>query len=127
MYIGLAGLGRERGRLPSDSGAPRDPRVHGSSVRADRRVHVARPRPGFIANWHITNGEAGWITGLFYAAYTVSLPVLVTRLVGRDVRRRVGARLPSLAAVGLVGQIAFIALRPRDLAGDRGVATSNAR
>ena len=28
--------------------------------------------------WHITNGEAGWITGLFYAAYTVSVPILVT-------------------------------------------------
>src|SRR5262247_3915390 len=34
--------------------------------------------PGFIATWHITNGEAGWITGLFYAAYTVSVPILVT-------------------------------------------------
>ena len=34
--------------------------------------------PTFIANWRITNGEAGWITGLFYAAYTVSVPVLVT-------------------------------------------------
>ena len=30
--------------------------------------------PGFIAEWHITNAEAGWITGLFYAAYTVSVP-----------------------------------------------------
>jgi predicted MFS family arabinose efflux permease len=34
--------------------------------------------PGFIADWRITNGEAGWITGLFYAAYTVSVPFLVT-------------------------------------------------
>lgn len=34
--------------------------------------------PGFIADRHITNGEAGWITGLFYAAYTVSMPILVT-------------------------------------------------
>jgi predicted MFS family arabinose efflux permease len=34
--------------------------------------------PGFIADWHITYGEAGWITGLFYAAYTVSVPILVT-------------------------------------------------
>ena len=34
--------------------------------------------PGFIADWRITNGEAGWITGLFYAAYTVSVPILVT-------------------------------------------------
>jgi len=34
--------------------------------------------PGFIADWHITNGQAGWITGLFYAAYTVSVLFLVT-------------------------------------------------
>jgi len=34
--------------------------------------------PEFIAGWHLTNGEAGWITGLFYAAYTLSVPILVT-------------------------------------------------
>src|SRR5262244_3618241 len=34
--------------------------------------------PQFIDRWHITNGQAGWITGLFYAAYTVSVPFLVT-------------------------------------------------
>jgi MFS family permease len=34
--------------------------------------------PGFIADWHISNGQAGWITGLFCAAYTVSVPFLVT-------------------------------------------------
>jgi len=28
--------------------------------------------------WHITNGDAGWITGLFYAACAVSVPILVT-------------------------------------------------
>jgi predicted MFS family arabinose efflux permease len=31
-----------------------------------------------MADWRITNGEAGWITGVFYAAYTLSVPVLVT-------------------------------------------------
>jgi len=34
--------------------------------------------PGFIADWHLSNSEAGWITGVFYAAYTLSVPVLVT-------------------------------------------------
>lgn len=34
--------------------------------------------PGMIARWSLTNSEAGWITGVFYAAYTVSVPVLVT-------------------------------------------------
>src|SRR5262247_3274183 len=51
--------------------------------------------PGFIADWHITNGEAGWITGLFYAAYTVSVPVLVT------LTDRVDPRAVYLTGVGL--------------------------
>src|SRR5262247_466813 len=51
--------------------------------------------PGFIANWHITNGEAGWITGLFYAAYTVSVPVLVT------LTDRIDPRSVYLTGVGL--------------------------
>jgi MFS family permease len=34
--------------------------------------------PRFLATWHITNSDAGWITGVFYAAYTVAVPVLVT-------------------------------------------------
>ncbi len=51
--------------------------------------------PGFITDWHLTNGEAGWITGLFYAAYTVSVPVLVT------LTDRVDPRSVYLAGVGL--------------------------
>src|SRR6266436_4514813 len=51
--------------------------------------------PGFIAEWHITNGEAGWITGLFYAAYTVSVPCLVT------LTDRVDPRSVYLTGVGL--------------------------
>jgi len=51
--------------------------------------------PGFIADWHITNGEAGWITGFFYAAYTASVPVLVT------LTDRVDPRSVYLAGVGL--------------------------
>src|SRR5262245_30107393 len=51
--------------------------------------------PGFIADWHITNGQAGWITGLFYAAYTVSVPFLVT------LTDRVDPRAVYLIGVGL--------------------------
>lgn len=51
--------------------------------------------PGFIAEWHITNAEAGWITGLFYAAYTVSVPILVT------LTDRVDPRSVYLGGVGL--------------------------
>lgn len=34
--------------------------------------------PGLMVDWGIDNTEAGWITGIFYLAYTVSVPVLVT-------------------------------------------------
>src|SRR5262245_44822214 len=51
--------------------------------------------PGFIDRWHITNGEAGWITGLFYAAYPLSVPVLVT------LTDRVDPRSVYLTGVGL--------------------------
>lgn len=34
--------------------------------------------PEFISGWQLTNREAGWITGLFYAAYTLAVPILVT-------------------------------------------------
>ena len=62
--------------------------------------------PGFIAEWHITNGEAGWITGLFYAAYTVSVPFLVT------LTDRVDPRSVYLTGVGLtvVSHAAFAGL-----------------
>jgi len=51
--------------------------------------------PEFIAGWHLTNGEAGWITGLFYAAYTLSVPILVT------LTDRVDPRTIYLTGVGL--------------------------
>src|SRR5215470_4829258 len=34
--------------------------------------------PGLKAEWHLSNSEAGWITAVFYAAYIVAVPVLVT-------------------------------------------------
>ena len=51
--------------------------------------------PGFIADWHLSNSEAGWITGVFYAAYTVAVPVLVT------LTDRVDARAVYLSGVAL--------------------------
>jgi len=63
--------------------------------------------PGFIAEWRISNAEAGWITGLFYAAYTVSVPVLVT------LTDRIDPRSVYLTGVGLtvashIGFAAFV-------------------
>jgi Arabinose efflux permease len=51
--------------------------------------------PGFIREWHLTNSEAGWITGVFYAAYTLAVPVLVT------LTDRVDARAVYLSGVAL--------------------------
>jgi MFS family permease len=34
--------------------------------------------PTFMGQWQITNREAGWITGVFYAAYALAVPILVT-------------------------------------------------
>jgi MFS family permease len=51
--------------------------------------------PRFIAGWQISNSEAGWITALFYAAYTVSVPVLVT------LTDRIDPRTVYLSGVGL--------------------------
>ena len=51
--------------------------------------------PGFIAGWHLSNSEAGWITGVFYAAYTLAVPVLVT------LTDRVDARVVYLTGVAV--------------------------
>lgn len=34
--------------------------------------------PSFITEWQLTNTEAGWIIGGFYAGYTLAVPVLVS-------------------------------------------------
>jgi predicted MFS family arabinose efflux permease len=61
--------------------------------------------PDFLAEWRITNREAGWITGIFYAAYTVSVPILVT------LTDRVDARAVYLSGVALtvVSHLGFAA------------------
>ncbi len=34
--------------------------------------------PTFMRGWQIDNSDAGWITGIFYLAYTLAVPVLVS-------------------------------------------------
>lgn len=34
--------------------------------------------PALIAEWSLSKTEAGWITGIFYAGYAVSVPILVS-------------------------------------------------
>jgi MFS family permease len=33
--------------------------------------------PTFMPLWRLDNGQAGWVTGIFYAAYTLAVPFLV--------------------------------------------------
>ena len=51
--------------------------------------------PGFLTEWRLSNSQAGWITGLFYAAYTLAVPFLVT------LTDRVDPRSVYLTGVGL--------------------------
>lgn len=43
--------------------------------------------PGMMARWALSNSDAGWITGLFYAAYTLAVPILVTLTDRVDAKR----------------------------------------
>ncbi|OGA25063.1 MAG: hypothetical protein A3I02_11435 [Betaproteobacteria bacterium RIFCSPLOWO2_02_FULL_67_26] len=77
--------------------------------------------PGMIPLWGLSNSEAGWITAIFYGAYMVSVPVLVTLTDRVDARRvylfGVGC---TVAAHLLFGQFAegfWSALALRALAG----------
>lgn len=77
--------------------------------------------PGMMPRWGLSNSEAGWITAMFYGAYLVAVPVLVT------LTDRVDARLVYLFGVactitahtlfGLVAEGFWSALWLRALAG----------
>jgi MFS family permease len=58
--------------------------------------------PGFLAEWRLTNTEAGWINGVYFAAYMLGVPVLVALTDRIDPRRVYGvsAGLTALSAVG---------------------------
>ena len=55
--------------------------------------------PGMMTLWSLDNSDAGWITGLFYLAYTIAVPVLVT-LTDRIDAKRVYLCGVSLIAAG---------------------------
>ena len=58
--------------------------------------------PGFIAEWRLSNTEAGWINGIYYAGYLAAVPVLVS-LTDRVAARRVYALAMLLAAFANLG------------------------
>ena len=59
--------------------------------------------PGMMPLWGLTNSEAGWITAIFYAAYLVAVPILVT------LTDRIDAKLVYLFGVGctITGHLLF--------------------
>jgi MFS family permease len=77
--------------------------------------------PAMIPLWGLSNSEAGWITGIFYAAYMLAVPILVT------LTDRVDAKLVYLFGVactigghllfGLYAEGLWSALATRALAG----------
>jgi len=77
--------------------------------------------PGYIERWGLTKTEAGWLLGIFFAAYVAVVPVLVA-LTDRVPARRVyllGAGCTALAHVGFatVAEGFWSALALRALAG----------
>ncbi len=61
--------------------------------------------PVFFAEWGLTNTEAGWIAGIYFAGYAAAVPVLVA-LTDRVDARRVyvfGAVLAAASSAGFAG------------------------
>ncbi len=48
---------------------------------------VAAILPDFIRMWSLTNAEAGWISGIYFAGYTLAVPFLVSMTDRIDPRR----------------------------------------
>src|SRR5215211_3554896 len=58
--------------------------------------------PGYIERWHLSKTEAGWLVGIFFAAYVPVVPVLLA-LTDRVPARRVylvGTGLTALSHLG---------------------------
>jgi MFS family permease len=77
--------------------------------------------PTFLSEWKLTNTEAGWVSGIYYAGYLLSVPVL-TSLTDRVDPRRIlllGNALSGFAALGfgLVASGFWTALAFRFIAG----------
>jgi MFS family permease len=77
--------------------------------------------PGMMQRWSLSNSEAGWITATFYAAYMLSVPVLVTLTDRIDPKRiylfGVGCSVLGHLLFGLLAQGFWSAAALRALAG----------
>ena len=63
---------------------------------------VAALLPTLIAVWSLSNTEAGWISGIYYAAYTLVVPVL-SSLTDRVDPKRVYLGSVALTAIAFAG------------------------
>jgi MFS family permease len=61
--------------------------------------------PTFIADWGLTNTEAGWIGGIYFAGYVAAVPVLVTLTDRIDAR----AVLLGSLALGMLAALGYAA------------------
>lgn len=77
--------------------------------------------PGMMSRWGLTNSEAGWITAMFYGAYLVAVPILVTLTDRIDARRvylfGVACTIAAHALFGWIAEGFWSALMLRALAG----------
>ncbi len=58
--------------------------------------------PTLQAEWRLSNSDAGWITGIYYAGYLSDVPILVS-LAGRVDPRRVYLLATALGGLSLLG------------------------
>src|SRR5690606_32772084 len=58
--------------------------------------------PTFIDEWALSGTEAGWLTGIFYAGYTLSVPVLGA-LTDRTDPKRIYLVGAAFSALGMFG------------------------
>src|SRR4029450_2335544 len=63
---------------------------------------VAALLPTLIAVWSLSNTEAGWISGIYYAAYTLVVPLL-SSLTDRVDPKRVYLASVALTAIAFAG------------------------
>lgn len=77
--------------------------------------------PGMMPLWGLTNSEAGWITAVFYGAYLVAVPILVTLTDRIDARRvylfGVACTIVAHLLFGLIAEGFWSAFLLRALAG----------
>jgi predicted MFS family arabinose efflux permease len=77
--------------------------------------------PSMVTLWDLSNSEAGWVTGIFYGAYMLAVPILVTSTDRIDARSvylfGVGCTVIAHSLFGLLAEGFWSALALRALAG----------